>query len=212
MNWFAFILFILILSNLMLLGSSRLAFCIRTVALQGVALGLLAIFMESHDPGLHIVFAATAIILKGAVFPWLLLRALLVARIKREVEPFIGFSLSLAIGFGALIGSFMLVARLPIQIPPIGQTILPLAIFTISTGLLLLVSRRKALSMVIGYLVLENGIYAIGLVMARDIPLIIEFGVLLDVWVAIFAMGIATYQINREFDHTNVDQLTQLRG
>ena len=211
MNWFAVILFILILSNLILVGSSRLAFCIRTVAFQGVALGLLTIFMKNQDPGLHIVFAAIAIILKGAVFPWLLLRALHLARVKREVEPFIGFSLSLAIGFGTFIGSFLLVAKLPVQIPPPGQTILPLAIFTISTGLLLLVSRRKALSMVLGYLVLENGIYAIGLVMARDIPLVIEFGVLLDVWVAMFAMGIATYQINREFDHTNVDQLTQLR-
>ncbi len=205
------LLFLLVLTNLTLLGSSRLAFCIRMVALQGVVLGLIPLVGLQPLTLQHCILSLTAIVLKGGVFPWLLLRSLRLARVKREVEPFIGFNVSLSIGFFVLIGSVILAAGLPLGGGK-GNLILALALFTMVTGLLLLVSRRKALSMVLGYLVLENGIYCLGTVVADHIPMVVEFGVLLDVWVAVFGMGIAMYQINREFDHTDVDRLTELKG
>ncbi len=205
------LLFMLVLTNLTLLGSSRLAFCIRTVAVQGVVLGLVPLFGLQPFTLQHGLLSLCAIILKGGIFPWLLLRGLRVARVKREVEPFIGFNVSLSIGFFTLIGSVIFASRLPLT-GNNNTLIIALAIFTMLTGLLLLVSRRKALSMVLGYLVLENGIYCLGTAVADHIPMVVEFGVLLDVWVAVFGMGIAMYQINREFDHTDVDRLTELRG
>ena len=90
-------------------------------------------------------------------------------------------------------------------------SVLPVALATILTGLLLIVSRRTALSQVIGYLVLENGILAFGAGLALEEPLIVELGVLLDVFVAVFVMGIAIFHISREFDHIDVDQLTLLK-
>jgi hydrogenase-4 component E len=205
------LLFLLVLTNLTLLGSSRLAFCIRTVALQGAVLGLIPLVGLQPLTIQHFIFSLTAVVMKGGVFPWLLFRSLRVARVKREVEPFIGFSISLSIGFFALIGSVILASRLPFSGDD-SRLIVALALFTMVTGLLLLVSRRKALSMVLGYLVLENGIYGLGIVVADHIPMVVEFGVLLDVWVAVFGMGIAMYQINREFDHTDVDRLRELKG
>lgn len=205
------LIFLLVLTNLTLLGSSRLAFCIRTVALQGVVLGLIPLVGLQPLTIQHLILSFTAVVMKGGVFPWLLFRSLRVARIKREVEPFIGFSVSLSIGFFALIGSVILASRLPFTGDD-SRLIVALALFTMVTGLLLLVSRRKALSMVLGYLVLENGIYGLGIVVADHIPMVVEFGVLLDVWVAVFGMGIAMYQINREFDHTDVDRLRELKG
>lgn len=205
------LIFLLVLTNLTLLGSSRLAFCIRTVALQGVVLGLITLVGLQPLTIQHLILSLTAVVMKGGVFPWLLFRSLRVARIKREVEPFIGFSVSLSIGFFALIGSVILASRLPFTGDD-SRLIVALALFTMVTGLLLLVSRRKALSMVLGYLVLENGIYGLGIVVADHIPMVVEFGVLLDVWVAVFGMGIAMYQINREFDHTDVDRLRELKG
>ena len=207
----SFLLFLLVLTNLTLLGSSRLAFCIQTVALQGVVLGMIPLVGLHPFTIQHGILFLTAIVLKGGVFPWLLLRSLRVARVKREVEPFVGFNVSLSIGFFALIGSVVLASRLSLG-GDTGRLVIALAIFTMVTGLLLLVSRRKALSMVLGYLVLENGIYGLGTVVADHIPMVVEFGVLLDVWVAVFGMGIAIYQINREFDHTDVDRLTELKG
>jgi len=86
------------------------------------------------------------------------------------------------------------------------------AIFLMSIGLFLIISRRKALMQVIGYLVLENGIFVFGVITVVETPLLVELGVLLDAFVAVFVMGIAVFHINREFGSMDVDQLTALRG
>lgn len=80
------------------------------------------------------------------------------------------------------------------------------------TGLFLVIARRTAVNQVLGYLVLENGIYAFSLAMVRDVPFLVEIGVLMDMFVAVFVMGIAIYRINSEFDHIDSDRLTKLRG
>ena len=72
-------------------------------------------------------------------------------------------------------------------------------------------SRRKALTQVMGYLVLENGIYLFGITLGREAPLLVEMGVSLDVFVAVFVMGIIIFHISREFDHIDVDQLASLK-
>ncbi len=84
--------------------------------------------------------------------------------------------------------------------------LLPLA------GFILLTTRFKALSQVVGYLVLENGIYVLGIAMAAEVPVLVELGVLLDAFVAVFVMQIAIHQIRAEFRSTDVDQLTALKG
>jgi hydrogenase-4 component E len=87
----------------------------------------------------------------------------------------------------------------------------PVAIFSIFAGLFLIVSRKRALSQVLGFLVLENGVYAFGVGLAPQSSLLVEAGVLLDVFVAVFVMGITIFHINREFDHINTDQMSQLK-
>ena len=81
----------------------------------------------------------------------------------------------------------------------------------ILSGLLVLVTRRIALGQVLGYIALENGIALFGLAVAEQQPLLVELGILLDVFVGVFVMGIAIAHINREFDHIEVDQLAALR-
>jgi len=88
----------------------------------------------------------------------------------------------------------------------------PGALFTTLTGLMIIVSRRKALTQVVGYLVMENGVYAFGAALAVQEPLLVEMGILLDVFVAVFVMGITIYQISREFDHIDTDRLSELKG
>ena len=78
-------------------------------------------------------------------------------------------------------------------------------------GLLLIVSRSKAVMQALGYLAMENGIYAFGLAFAVEEPLLVEMGVLLDVFVAVFVMGIAIHHISREFDHIDTDRLSALK-
>ncbi len=90
--------------------------------------------------------------------------------------------------------------------------VIPVAFFTIMSGLFLIISRKKALTQVLGYLVMENGIYVFGTSIAAKQPLVVELGILLDVFVAVFVMDIAIFHISREFEHTDVDKLDKLKG
>lgn len=207
------VLAFLILVNLMLLGSSRLAACIRLTSAQGIALGLLTILVHAHDLNVRVLLlAAGSMVLKGLVFPLLLFRALRKADVRRTMEPFIGYAASLLVGLLCLGVSLWFGTRIPLPDPTSSYLVVPVALFTILTGLLLIVSRRKALTQVIGYLVLENGMYVFGIVLVSEIPMLVELGVLLDVFVAVFVMGIAVYHISREFEHIDVSQLRTLKG
>jgi hydrogenase-4 component E len=69
-----------------------------------------------------------------------------------------------------------------------------------------LTSRSKAITQVLGYLTLENGVYAFGATVAFGMPILVELGILLDVFVGVFVMGIAIFHISRQFDHIDTDQ------
>jgi hydrogenase-4 component E len=195
-----------------LLGTSRLGACVRFVAVQGMALSALTLLLHHDELTLRIVLLAVGgIIVKGVAFPLLLSRALREANVRREVEPYVGYSVSLFVGVLAIGVSLWLGSRLPIPGGADSPLLVPLAFFTILTGLFLIVSRKKAITQVLGYLVLENGIYAFGVAFVPDEPMLVELGVLLDVLVGVFVMGIAIFHISREFEHMDVDQLATLR-
>ena len=210
--WTDAIMVVLILTNLALLGTSRLLSCIRILALQGIVLGLLPMAAgESLLSGRALFLTPAAIGLKGIVFPMLLARALRRAEVPREVEPFVGYVWSVLAGLAALAASVWLGRSLP---TPLGASSLvaPVALFMILTGLFLIVSRKKALTQVLGFVVMENGTYAFGVVMLRHVPLLVELGTLLDAFVAVFVMGIAIFHISREFDHMDAHKLDTLKG
>lgn len=206
------ILVLVILMNFMVLGSSRLTAGIRTVATQGVLLALSPLFLQTGGWSVHaVVLSAGMLGLKGVLFPWLLFRAIRDTSMRREMEPLIGFTPSLLVGAVATAGAFWLASRLP-RLPTIASPLLvPAALTTIIISLVVLVSRTKALTQVLGYLMLENGIFLFGLALVREMPFLIEMGVLLDLFVAVFVMGIVVYHINREFDHINTYRLTTLK-
>jgi hydrogenase-4 component E len=202
---------LLVLSALALLGTSRIGAAIRLVAAQGV---LLAVILVAGHGGLVSVRAAAltgaTFALKGLVFPWLLVRAQREADVHAELEPFVGYQLSVTGGVVLLGIAVWLSGRLVLT-PAIGSLDLTVGLFLIFVGLFVVVSRKIAVGQVLGYIVLENGIALFGLTVAGDEPFLIELGILLDVFVAVFVMGIAIVHINREFDHIEVDRLTALR-
>jgi hydrogenase-4 component E len=209
------VLAVLVIADLLLLGSSRLRSCIYVAALQGVMVSLLPVLLHGADGGGR-AWALTAggMAVKGVLFPWLLLRVLREAGVRREVEPFVGHTLSVLVGVGSLVFALWVDARLNLPVALAGGSPLtvPVGLATLLIGLFLIVSRRKAITQVLGYIVVENGIYAIGVALVGGVPLLVELGVLLDAFVAVFIMSIAAYHISREFDHIDVDQLDRLRG
>ena len=206
------ILIFLVLADLILLGASRLRNVIRIAAWQGLVLGLLPIL--AHRDGLvwpAVLLGAGSAGIKGILFPAMLNRALRETQSSREVEPFVGYILSLLAGVGILALSVWFGARLPLPWPPASTLLIPAGLFTVWTGLFLIVARRKAITQVLGYIVLENGIFTLGMVLVEAMPLLVELGVLLDIFVAVFVMGIIVFNINREFDHIDSDQLAALK-
>ncbi|HBG25726.1 MAG TPA: hydrogenase [Phycisphaerales bacterium] len=208
--WTDIIMVLLILTNMVVLGTSRLRACIRVVAVQGVALGILPL-LHSFEWQL-LIFAVLSIILKGIVFPVMLSRTLRQLNVWQEESPYVGYGLSLLMGPFALAFSSWISLRLPLPYTIHSTMLIPVALFTLIVGLFIIVSRKKALTQVLGYLVMENGIYAFGMAIAYHQPMLIELGVLLDVFVGVFVMGIAIFHISRQFDHINTDQLSALRN
>ncbi len=204
------ILVLVLLINFISLGTSRLIFSIRAVAVQGVLLGILPGMM--HPFSWHLVAITVVIItVKGLVIPLLLSRAVRSAEIKREFEPFLGYVPTLLLGaiFTAL--SFGFAGKLPMLPEHQNYMFVPASIATLMTGFLVLTTRRKAISQVIGYLVMENGIFIFGLLLAEAMPVMVEAGALLDLLVGIFVMGIVINQISREFSSLDTSLLTSLK-
>lgn len=197
--------------NLLALGSSRLPSLIRAMSLQGVVLGILPLLLE-REPDWKIWLVAIATITgKGAIIPYLLRRAMRTANIEREIEPFIGFVPSLLLGAGGAIAALALAQTLPLLPEHAGSLLVPGSIASILTGFILLIGRVKAISQVCGYLILENGIYLFGLLLIHSMPLLVEAGLLLDLTVGVFVIGIIVDRIQRAFDSLDTRKLTALR-
>lgn len=210
--WLDTLMVLIVFTNLRLLGSSRLGACIRTVAFQGLLLGLLPLIAHAGALDLRILLLAGAgMLLKAAVFPWLFFRALRGAKVRREMEPYVGYGLSLLAGVGAFAAALWIGSKLELPNPAISPLLVPVALSTMLVGLFVIVSRRKALTQALGYLAFENGIYAFGVGIAHEAPLLVETGILLDVFVAVFVMGIAIFHIRREFDSIDTAALATLK-
>ena len=204
------IIVFVILLNLALSVTGGLAACIRLVAVQGVVAGILPLLAGYGTPHARTAaFAAFIILLKGVVFPWLLTRARDRSGARKDVEPLITYPASIMLCLGAFIASSWLGSRLPLPETNVAW-IVPASLATIFTGFLLITTRSKAITQVLGYLVIENGIYIFGLALFVEQPLMVELAILLDVFVAVFVMGIAIFHISREFDHIDTAELSEL--
>jgi hydrogenase-4 component E len=196
--------------NLVGLASSRLTSLIRAAAVQGMVLGVLPLLLGHRVSWLVVLISIATVAMKGFVIPSLLRRALRTARIDREVEPLLPFMPSLLLGAAATVGAVALSGALPLRPMHAHSLLVPGAFATVVSGLLLLMGRAKAIAQVCGYLMLENGIYLFGLLLLGSTPLLVEAGILLDLTVAVFVVGIMMDRIQREFDTLDTRKLTAL--
>ena len=204
------LLLLVLLFGFLILGTTRLTTCIRAVAVQGGLLGLLPLVLHPQWSVHTLGLSVGTILVKAIVLPWFLIWAIREAAVRREVEPRVGYVASLVLGILAVAVAGAVAARLPVP----GEH--PVLLVTTSLacvimGLQVLATRAKALIQVVGYLMLENGIYVFGLTSLDRVPFLVEVGVLLDVFVGVFIMGIVVFHINREFDSLDSARLTELK-
>ena len=206
------LLLILVLAlNFAALGVSRIQAAIKAVAMQGILLGVSPLLLHGDLSVRNALLALGMVTLKGTVIPLLLSRAMRQANIQHEVTPIIGFMSSLllaAVGTGlALVFAY----PLPLAEAHSDLLLVPASLATVWAGFLMLTTRRKAIMQVLGYLILENGIFLFGLLLLEAMPFLVEVGVLLDLFTGVFVMGIIIHHVSREFASASTEHLSELK-
>jgi hydrogenase-4 component E len=212
MNNLLYGLLVMILAlNLFALGNRSILNVIRIIAFQGILLGILPLILHEQLTLSQIIASLAAISLKGVVIPAIMTRALRDAKIKREVEPLVGFLPSIVLGALVTGMTFLLSNQVLSGSNGHERMIIPASVTTVLVGFILLVTRYKAITQVMGYLVLENGIYIFSLLLVVAIPLVVEMGMLLDLFVSVFIISIITNHINQAFSSLDTRRLTTLK-
>ena len=200
-----FILALFLITNLMMAASSRMMHCIRIVVIQGILLGILPLLL-GHVEVSQVAAAILNISIKGIALPYLLVTAIRKADVCRELEPLVGYSTSLVIVLFFFAVSFWLGTKLPAEAEYL-RLATPTAVATMLTGLFIVMARRKAITQAIGFLIFENGIALFGTGRMLEFGFAVEMGILLDVLVLVFVMGIAVMRIKHEFQHIDSAKL-----
>ncbi|NQU63506.1 MAG: hydrogenase [SAR324 cluster bacterium] len=205
------ILMLLFLSVLLAFASSRILTMIKVISFQGIAVSIVPI-LQHHDPSASaLIFGFLMMTVRGLVIPGLLYFAVRKIAVKREIEPLIGYHLSIFAGLVLIIFSVFISSKFQLPVNNSSLLTMPAAITILVGGLFLLMARNKAITMLIGYMMLENGIYIIGASFSKSTHHVVEFVILLDVLVGVMIMGIVLYNIKRTFDDIDTNHLRNLK-
>ncbi|MDL2316290.1 hydrogenase-4 component E [Desulfovibrio sp. OttesenSCG-928-A18] len=212
LDWLQTALGLVIITNLCLLAAERRRLSIRLIALQGVILGLLPLLAHTGEVDAHLICMTLIFLgIKGVVLPLLLRRTYKKLPPQLPSNPYMGNTACVLAGMGGLVFSLWFASNLGMTANPLFLLMFSPAITTVLAGILLIVTRKKALSQMFGYLVMENGIYLLGVPMIQEDAMWVELTILLDILVAAFVMGIAIRHINKAFESTDVDRFASLR-
>src|SRR5579859_3791374 len=182
---------------------------VRLLGLQGVALALIP-FVEGvhqHDAALIAIGVAVGL-LKGALLPWLLARAV---GNERESTPLVNTTASLLIAATLIVTAFAIGHPLVSLDPSPSTRAASAGIAVVLLGVFVMVSRRRAISQAVGFLMLDNGIATTAFLITSGVPLVVEFGASLDVLFAVLIIGVLTGRMRRIVGDTDLDQLRALR-
>jgi hydrogenase-4 component E len=205
------LLIVILAINFFALGVSRIRGVINAVAIQGVLLGLIPLLIHPELGFRGFVLMTVTIGLKGFVIPWFLVRAMRDADIQHEDRPAISYMSSLLLGAVGTGLAMELSSTLPLAAEHADLLVVPASLATVWAGFLMLTTRHKAIMQVLGYLLLENGILLVGLLLLEAMPFLVEIGALLDLFTGVFVMGIIIHHISREFASMSTEYLSALK-
>lgn len=202
----------LLLTAVLLLWRRSLPGSIRLLALQGAAVAGLALTIATHEQELKLALMAGLILLIKAVgIPRLLRWTAIRVKAEREGSPTVNPTSGL-LWAAALTGLAYVVARpLVDEFPGVTQRAVPVGLAMVLIGFLILLTRRQALSQLVGFLVLENGITVTALLLAGGVPTIVEIGVMLDVLLAVLVLIVLMGRLHLLLGGTDMDDLKELR-
>jgi hydrogenase-4 component E len=205
------ILALVLLSVLISFGSSRLPMLIRVLAFQGVVVSIVPLFIGHDLTAGGIVFALVTLIIRGIAIPLFIYLAIKKVAIRREVQPIVGYHASLLAGLVLIVAATFVSSKFDLPQISGNALLLPTAITLLVAGMFLLMARRNAIAMVLGYIMMENGIYLVGTSFTIRAHHIVEFGILLDVLAGVMIMAIILQNINQAFDDVDTALLRTLK-
>jgi hydrogenase-4 component E len=202
----------LVLVSFMLLYQDRLYALLNIFALHAVVLALSVAWQALVQDAPHLyVTAAIALIFKGIVIPLVLHRIIQRLGIHREIETVVGTGLTMMAGIGLVALSIVVMLRVTADADPLAREDLALALSVVLLGLLMMVSRRNAVSQVVGFMSLENGL-VLAATGAKGMPLVVEISVAFSILIAFIVIGIFLFRIRERFDTVDVHALDRFRG
>jgi hydrogenase-4 component E len=197
---------------LILLWRRRVSACISAFRWQSVAIAAVTMVVArfAHEPALY-AMAGVIFVIKALAIPRLLRRMDARFGAARELAPYVNTATSLLVSGGLVVIAYVVTRPLVAvtQLPT--RAGLPLAMGVVFVSLFVMVSRKKALTQIVGFLMLENGVALLAVLGTYGIPLVVEFGVFLDLLMGFLVMQIFVYRIHETFEHLDVEQLSDLR-
>lgn len=207
---------LLLFTMMLILASGQLFRAIYAVAAQAVFLGIagIVLWIVTGNTDLCII-AGITIVVKAILLPWLLIQVVRRVQIRREIEPVIPISITLILAAAIVVLSFNLAATLG----PVRQSItgnaLPVGVALTLLGVLVMATRRKAMTQMIGLFACENGIFFTAIAISQGMPFIIEIGVILDAVLAALVMGIMILRVRSDVDaavDVDIADMESLKG
>ncbi|MBW1891059.1 MAG: hydrogenase [Deltaproteobacteria bacterium] len=205
------ILSLVLLSVLFSFGSSRLPGLIKVLAFQGVIVSIVPLVIGHDLTTGGVLFTLITLIIRGIVIPLCIYLAIKKVAIRREVEPIVGYHASLLAGLGLIVAAVVVSHRFEVPSSSASVLLLPTAIALLMAGMFLLMARRNAIAMVLGYIMMENGIYLVGTTFSVRALHIVEFGILLDVLAGVMIMAVILQNIKQTFDDVDTALLRTLK-
>jgi hydrogenase-4 component E len=198
--------------SFLLLYQDRITAVLNVFALQAIALALSVAWQAFIQDALHLlVTAAIALILKGVVIPTALHRIVRRLGIHREIEQVIGAGPTMLAGLGLVALSILLVLPVGGNISVLVREDLAFALAVILIGMLMMITRRNAVTQIVGFMSLENGL-VLAATGAKGMPLVVEISVAFSVLIAFIVFGIFVFRIRERFDTVDVSALDRFRG
>jgi hydrogenase-4 component E len=211
-NLFNIIIFLIGTSMIYISFTSRIEVYIKVLSFQGFMLFLLILLNIMKMELLSFIFLITeTLAFKTVIIPALLMRMIRKNGIYREVEPYIPNYFSLIISTLILVFGFFIVYISRDFSGNIKPVYFGISISVMMTGLFIILSRKKIVTHILGYMFLENGIFLLSLSVAEEMPIIINLGVFLDIFICIFVFGLFVSRIRSTFDELDIDTLSKLK-
>jgi hydrogenase-4 component E len=202
----------LVLVSFMMLYQDRLFALINVFALHAVVLALSVAWQAYIQDAHHLyVTAAIALVFKAIVIPVGLHRIIQRLGIHRDIETAVGIGPTMLAGIGLVTLSMVLMLRVTADADPLAREDLAFALSIILLGLLVMVTRRNAVSQVVGFMSLENGL-VLAATGAKGMPLVVEISVAFSILIAFIVIGVFLFRIRERFDSVDVGALDDYRG